>query len=355
MIADDKIQEALYHWTPRFLASGIDYNDFQRIRESMERWDDWCRAWSARGREHEAWGNEALAAGHAFSAGEAFRRAALYFHFGQMIFYTDLDQKLAAHDRQVALYRRAAPLLRPAAERLEIPYEDTTLPAYLRLPPGAGPHPLVILVCGTDSVKEQEGHWEEALLARDLATLAFDGPGQGEMWSRMKMRLDYETAISALVDYLVTRPEIDPTRIGMLGHSLGGYLAARAAAFEHRIAAAVLLAGFFRRGTWEEMRRFSRAGLKHLFGLSSDAEAKEIAQQMTLEGVADKIRCPLLVIHGTRDTIVPPENAHALAAATTCPTELLIFPEGNHSCNNIVYKVHAAAGDWLADQLGRDV
>jgi 2,6-dihydroxypseudooxynicotine hydrolase len=69
-------------------------------------------------------------------------------------------------------------------------YENTSLPAYLRLPDGEGPHPCVILVCGLDSVKEQELHWEEELVHRGIATLSFDGPGQGEMWFRMKTRAD---------------------------------------------------------------------------------------------------------------------------------------------------------------------
>jgi len=351
MIDDSKIREALYHWQPRFLSNGIDYNDLQRIINSMSSWDDWCRTWSAVGAEHAAYAEQALAAGRLVTAGQAFQRAAIYYHFGQMIFYTDKAQKFAAHSKQVELYRKAAPLLRPPAERLEIPLEDTSMPGYLRLPQGNGPHPCVILVCGTDSVKEQESPWENALLARGMATLSFDGPGQGEMWPRMKMRLDFEKAIIAVVDYLVSRPEIDPRRIGVLGHSMGGHLAARGAAYEHRLAAAVVLAGYFRRGDWEEMRMFSRAGLQHLFDLKDKEEVREVARQLTLEGIAGNIQCPLLIVHGEKDTIIPVEAAYKLAAATTCPTELLIFPDGNHSCNNIVYKVRPSVSDWLGKEL----
>jgi 2,6-dihydroxypseudooxynicotine hydrolase len=351
MIEDDKIREALHHWLPRFLANGIDYNDLQRITDSMNGWDDWCRVWSEVGAEHAELAEKAFSAGHLVSAGEAFRRAAIYYHFGQMIFYTDKSQKLAAHNKQVALYRKAAPLLRPPAKRLEIPFAETSLPAYLRTPGSHAPFPLVILVCGTDSVKEQESPWEEAFLARGIATLSFDGPGQGEMWHRMKMRLDYEEAIVALVDYLTTHEQINSRRIGLLGHSMGGHLAARGASREHRLAAAVVLAGFFERGDWGKVRMFSRAGLQHLFGLGSEAEAREIAGKLTLADVAGDIRCPLLIVHGGKDTIVPAEDAHRLAELTTCPTDLIIFPEGNHACNNIVYKVRPTVSDWLADQL----
>ncbi|MFQ5420823.1 MAG: alpha/beta hydrolase family protein [Anaerolineae bacterium] len=351
MIEDSKIREALHHWTPRFLAIGVDYNDLQRIIGNMQSWDDWCRVWSEMGAEHEALAEQALTNGHTYTAGEVFSRAAIYYHFGQMIFYTDKVQKLAAHRRQVELYVKAAPLLTPPAERLEIPFEETSLPAYLRLPAGSGPHPCVILVCGLDSVKEQESHWEEELLARGMATLSFDGPGQGEMWHRMKMRTDFEVAVVALVDYMLTRDDIDAGHIGLLGHSMGGHFGARAAAREQRLAAAVLLAGFFELRPWEEMSVFMRAGLQHIFGAVSEAEARDLARRLTLEGVAADIRCPLLIIHGAKDTLLSLEEAQRLEAATTCPSELLVFPEGNHSCNNIVYKVHPAAADWLADRL----
>ncbi len=351
MIEDSKIREALHHWTPRFLVNGVDYNDLQRIINGMAGWDDWCRVWSAMGAEHEALAEEAFRGGYLRTAGEAFARDAIYYHFGQMIFYTDKTQKEAAHRKKVETYARAAPLLNPPAERLEIPYEATSLPAYLRLPEGDGPHPCVILVCGLDSVKEQEAHWESELLARGMATLSFDGPGQGEMWHRMKMRLDYETAVTALVDYLETRPEIDPGRIGLLGHSMGGHFGARAAAREHRLAAAVLLAGFFELQPWEKMSVFMRAGLQHIFGADNEEEARTYARQLSLEGVAGNIQCPLLIVHGGKDTLLPLEQAHRLADATDCPTELLIYPEGNHAGNNIVYKVHADLADWLAKRL----
>jgi 2,6-dihydroxypseudooxynicotine hydrolase len=336
---------------PRFVANNVDYNDLQRIRAKLESWDDWCRVWSEMGAEHEALAEKALADGHRITATDAYRRATIYYHFAGAIFYRDLTQKEAAHQKKVACFAKAAPYLDPPAQRLEIPFEDTSLPAYFRVPAGPGPHPCVIMVCGLDSVKEQETEWEDALLRRGMATLSFDGPGQGEMWPRMRMRLDYEVSVKAVVDYLSKQVEIDSRRIGLLGHSMGGYFGARTAAYEQRLAAAVLLAGFYELPPWEEMSGFMHAGLKHLFGKASEAEVRELAERLTLDGVASHIRCPLLIIHGAKDTLLPLEQAHRLKAATTCPTELLVYPEGNHSCQNIVYKVRPAAVDWLADRL----
>ena len=353
-MSDDKqVQEAFYHWMPRFMANNVDYNDLQRIRADLHSWDDWCWAWSAMGAEHERQADEAVAAGHRLTATEAYQRATIYYHFANAIFYRDKTQKEVAHLKKVACYAKAAPYLDPPAERLEIPFEETALPAYLRLPDSGGPHPCVILVCGLDSVKEQETAWEEAFLARGIATFSFDGPGQGEMWGRMKLRLDYELAVVALVDYLSRRVEIDASRIGLLGHSMGGYFGARAAAREHRLAAAVLLAGFFQLRPWPELSVFVRSGLQHMFGVATEAEAQALATQLSLEDVAADIRCPLLIVHGAKDTLIPLADAQWLAKMTTCPTELFVYPEGNHVMNNFVYRMRPQAADWLYDRLVR--
>ena len=351
MSNDKQVQEAFYHWMPRFMANNVDYNDLQRMRAKMESWEDWCRVWSEMGAEHEALAMAAEAAGHRLTATDAYKRATLYYHFANAIFYQDMVQKEVAHQKKMECYAKAAPYFDPPAERLEIPFEDTSLPAYFRTPNGPGPHPCVIMVCGLDSVKEQESEWEDALLARGMATLSFDGPGQGEMWHRMKLRLDFEESVVAVVDYLSDRPEIDTNRIGLLGHSMGSFFGARAAAREHRLAAAVLIAGFFTPRNWDNMSIFSKTGLQHLFGTNTPAETRVLAEQLTLEEVAGNIRCPILIMHGTKDTLTPPEDAQRLADAVNCPVELIIYEGGNHVMNNFVYRMRPQACDWLMDQL----
>ena len=347
-MSDKQVQEAFYHWMPRFMANNVDYNDLQRIMQKLESWDDWCRVWSEMGAEHEALAEEAVAANHRITATAAYKRATIYYHFANAIFYRDKAQKEAAHQKKMECFAKAAPYLNPPSQRLEIPFENTSLPAYFRVPTGPGPHPCVIMVCGLDSVKEQETEWEDALLERGMATLSFDGPGQGEMWSRMKLRLDYEESV---VDYLAGREEIDAGRIGLLGHSMGGYFGARAAAGAQQLAAAVLLAGFFQLRPWADLSIFMRSGLQHMFGVDTEEKAQELAGQLNLEDVAANIRCPILIVHGAKDTLVPLEDAQRLAEATTCPTELLVYPEGNHVMNNFVYKMRPQAADWLADRL----
>src|SRR6187551_2016608 len=81
------------HWIPRFISAGVDYGEMQALLGRIERWDEWCREWSAAAAGHERIGSEALAHGHHVTAGQALGRASAYFHFAGFRFYQDMAQK----------------------------------------------------------------------------------------------------------------------------------------------------------------------------------------------------------------------------------------------------------------------
>src|SRR6266571_3018032 len=185
---DSRVEAAISHWAPRFVANGVPLADFQEVTASVTRWEDWCAAWSARAAIHEEMGNKALAGGYPISAGAHFTRAAVCYHFGKFLFVNDMAQ-----------------------------------------------------------LKEEMDDYENRFLARGLATLAFDGPGQGEAEYDFALCPEYEKPVKAVFDYLETRADVDNARAGIWGVSLGGYYAPRAAAFEKRIRACVALSGPFQR------------------------------------------------------------------------------------------------------------
>ena len=119
-------------------------------------------------------------AGQAATAAGAWQRAALAWHWGKFVFTDDPVQQRAAHDRTVACFAKAAPALDPPAELVAVRYGSHTLAACLRVPPGQAKTVAVIMVPGLDSAKEELQATAEFFLARGLATLAIDGPGQGE-------------------------------------------------------------------------------------------------------------------------------------------------------------------------------
>jgi 2,6-dihydroxypseudooxynicotine hydrolase len=265
MSRDPRVESAIAHWAPRFVANGVILADFEEVVAGIERWEDWCSAWSARASVHESLGREALAAGHSLSAGEHLTRAGVYYHFAKFLFVHDPVQMRAAHMKSVACRQLALPHLVPPGERVQIPFEDGHFAAILRKPQGIARPPVVVMVPGLDSAKEEMESYELPFLARGMATLLVDGPGQGESEYRFAIRGDYETAVKAMFDWVAMHRDIDAERTGLWGVSLGGYYAARAAAFEKRVRACVSLSGPFDWGDcWDtaatvDARRFSRA------------------------------------------------------------------------------------------------
>src|SRR5215469_11242341 len=96
-MADDRVTAAVSHWAPRFVANGVDYNDFVRVTSTIQGWDAWCARWSTSGAEHEKLGRDALADGRERSAGAHLSQAAVYYHFAKFMFVNDIDQMRAAH------------------------------------------------------------------------------------------------------------------------------------------------------------------------------------------------------------------------------------------------------------------
>jgi dipeptidyl aminopeptidase/acylaminoacyl peptidase len=350
---DVLVGSAVSHWGPRFTVNGVTVADFERVTAGIERWDDWCAAWVAAGAAHEALGREALAEGRLRSAGEHLAQAAAYHHFAKFVFVIDPDQMRAAHARAVACLEDALPHLDPPGRRLEIPFEGSRLVGVLRLPPGAGPHPVVVLFSGLDSAKEELGSTEQTFLDRGLATLSLDGPGQGEAEYDLPIRGDWAPVAEALWDALGALPELDRSRLGLWGVSLGGYYAPRvAAALGERARACVALAGPFNFGEcWAGLPQLTRDTFRTRSGAASEEEARRIALSLGLEETAADVVAPLLIVFGRQDRLIPWEHAERLRDAVSGPVELLMLEDGNHGCANVAPWHRPRTADWLATRL----
>src|SRR6267143_1942749 len=174
----NRVQVAAHHWRPRFVANGIDVNDFDDTVAKTTDWKDWAPNWKEVGEMHEALGREAEDQGRWVSAAQAYQRAAWSWHLGKFLWFEDIRLHGELRDRSVAAYRKALLHLSPPAERLEIPFEDGIIPGNLRRPDDSRHPPLVLLVPGLDSSKEELFAIEDDFLRRGLATLTIDGPGQ---------------------------------------------------------------------------------------------------------------------------------------------------------------------------------
>lgn len=348
----NEVEEFKLSQAGRFIQDGVEYLDLTNtLWPAIKKWDDWMFEFAKVGDSYVRIAEKAVADGNKVTAGEAYWKASMYYHYGQFMEWRK-PEKADVVKKKVDAYKRAAPLVIPPAERIEdVRFEGVTLPGYLRLPTGKKKPPLIVLIGGLESTKEEYYTYERLLLNRGMATFAFDGPGQNEVWDRMKARYDFEKPTSKVVDYFETRDDIvDINRLAVFGRSLGGYYSLRVAAFEKRFKACVAWSSV----DFDTFDRHSPAmkdGWQYISGTRSREEAKEFFKKFTLKGVAEKITCPLYFLHGGKDPIFPTATAKYIAGAVKGPATLNIEPEGNHCAHNIGHLVRPKMADWLAKTL----
>lgn len=207
--------------------------------------DDWHREWTATADRVAEIAEGSRSAGRDASACEAYMRASSYYRVSYIpLFGAPTDDRVRkAYERTAITFEEAGALLPYHFEVLEIPFENGSLPAYLVCPDDSGePRPTILQVNGYDStIQEMYLSHQPAAVRRGYNWLGFDGPGQGRNLIRdgIPIRGDWESVGGPVLDFALERREIDPKRLVLLGWSLGGFLAPRAAAFEDRLAALV--------------------------------------------------------------------------------------------------------------------
>jgi dipeptidyl aminopeptidase/acylaminoacyl peptidase len=329
----------------------------------------WLVTWSALGERLWEQAERELGADHPRSARESFFRASAYLGWA-ISFVSHRDpRRREGHQRSLEAFGRFAALSEPPIERVEVPFGEASLPAWFV--PGAGQEtrkPTACFVPGLDSTKEQGMSFAAVLAERGFNVLLVDGPGVGEavLFRGLINRPDEEAAGSADFDYLAGRPDVDASRIALVGLSLGGYRVSRMAAFESRFAGCVAWGAIWDWSEIWEQRLLPAQGpastthehMFHVLGARTLEEVTEKWKPWRLEGIAQRIRCPMLILHGERDAQVPKEQAYALYEASgSAKKELKLFTEeegGSAHCqNDNRLLAHAYIADWLEDVLVR--
>ena len=339
----------------------------------------WFREWAAEAARVEAAGRRLLRSGHRASAAKYLFRAANYYHVGER-FLLPKAEGAEEYRRGVACFKDAADCSEQLRfEHVEIPFEASSLPAVLVHAQGRsnsdGPAPALVYFDGFDITKEIQYFKGVAdLVARGIACLIVDGPGNGESvrFRELYLRHDTESYATAAYEYLAARPEFDPQCIGVMGISLGGYYAPRAAAFESRFACCIAWgAQWDYQETWRA--RFEKLDQKKLPSLSVpwehlvwilDAKDRDNALKKLagfhLDGVVQEIRCPFLLLHGEGDEQISLDLAQLCFDKVGARNKTLkVFTReegGYHHCqiDNASIAV-TYMWDWVEDNLKSQV
>src|SRR5688572_18946663 len=324
----------------------------------------WKEEWAREADRVAAYGDKADAEGFKITAGNQYMRAGNYYYSAER-FIPPGEEKLGVYRKALHRYQGAMQRLHPDIERVEVPYEKgLTLPAYFVNGRGDGKRPTVVLFDGMDNAKEMSVIFAGLDLARrGLNVLAIDGPGQSEplRLRNIPSRHDYEAAGIPVYDYVAARPEVDPTRVAVMGYSFGGYHAPRICAFDKRYAACVAFGAMhwnvydFVKGhapTDPRQTSGSTFQFRWVVGAPDNETALEWAKKFTLEGVAEKVQCPILILHGENDRVVPLSEAQKLYERVGSKNKVLkIFSAAETGAEHCQVDNRQLGVDFIGDWL----
>jgi len=328
----DKVIEAcgvdsIWPITPFILAAtGPDVaEDMVGMRLSIRKYADISRECARVAAKREAMAKRAEDEGHFVTARDNYFSAAVCYGFAQWPFHEDDNEKNIAYNvRKIECMDRFIKHAPRPIERVEIPFEGKSLPAFLHLPPNSSQKvPCVINIPGMDIFKEQQTPvYGSKYIERGLAVLSIDGPGQSEAIMR-KIRYtadNFAQAGRAAMDFLIKRPEIDADRIAITGESFGSFWATQIVANDDRLA-----------------------------GYEDEGEFDKFAQTLTLKGLGARIKCPFLIIAGEDDHLSPIENSYNLYDEIVAPKKIMVYEGKGHGFS--LLDVEALIADWLSDRL----
>lgn len=360
-----------------------------RIKEGDD--ESWYTEWNKTADRIKEIADGCLKARNMVSAREAYLRTSTYYRMAEFYLHGNPSDPriLDTWRKSEDAFAEAAKLFSPAIERVEIPYEGTTMPGYFaKVDDSNQKRPLLIMNQGFDSIlTEMYFLVGAAALERGYNYLTFDGPGQGAMIREKKQpfRPDWEKVITPVVDYALSRPEVDPAKIALLGFSQGGILVPHALSTEHRVNAGILFDGLFDWNVMAQLPKQAQTLIQNGKRESADAALRESMQTdtnlrwlinhgmfvfntdkptafveavtpFTMQGIADKIRCPMLILEGASDHFFSVSNQpQRIYDALTCPKKIVIFTaeEGaeEHCQVGANLLVNQRIFDWLNETL----
>lgn len=331
----------------RFQAMGLPDDATEAVLRHIWSLQGWDLSWTWAAQRFLGESRRHASAQRPREAALARQQAALAYH-AATIGVTDSIKKLRTlRAARTTLFSQALPVMMPEVVRTETFWRTTGLPGYLARPATSrGPAPLVVVLNGSTTAKEETLLWIAPLLAHGLAVLCLDWPGTGEAALELDITADCDDFTDGVTALARSDPDLDESRIVLLGFSLGGALAVRSAVADRRIAAVITVTAPYDAGRW--LAYASPVMLEHLAATAGGAGALEALQRdFALPGLVAALPCPLLVIGAGSDLVMPPVESLRLAAEAGENGTLIWFPDEGHGAYDAVEVWMDAAGDWV--------
>lgn len=344
----DAVQAVIAGSRSRAVGAGVDPFQYEDVTSGLDSLRDWLPAFAAAGYGHAQAAEAAESQGKTVTAAAAWRAAAVCWHIATTLPHPDLTAAQHAGQQASRALRRHVQLSGGAIEFASSAPKASCV-GELRLPVNSGraQPPVVLILPGLDSSRVEFLDLADALLARGLAVVAVDGPGQGAL-AHEAPTPDYQHVATVVLDQLDTFNAVDLTRVGVIGLSLGGLYALLTAVHEPRVTVAVTVSGTHPFPAWDSLPPFATDTLRLRAGSASAAE--HCADRLHHVDVADQVTQPLLVVSGSADILPTPSDAEALAAAAP-RAQLALVAGGDHLCGNVRWRWLDATSDWLAERL----
>lgn len=337
---------------PWFLYHGALVEDVDEALLASHSPRGWRDAWTRVAEARAAVARKAREEGARSTAFEHGVAAAVAFQVAPYLTPEERDDRIALLRRSAAEYRLAAPQAPWVVAPLTIPWEGHEMPAYLHLPPDSERPPVGVVVNAISHYKEMWTGLARDLVQRGIACLAFDAPGEGELVGKGHIPLQHERVTAAVLDALAMRRDVDAARAGILGLSIAGTLAARAAALDPRWNACVALSPAYdpsRYASW--ILPFLLEAEAQRTGLPAE-EIVRRAEELSLAPLAPRITQPLLVVDAGKDHLLPlGEGRRLLEAAGSTRKEYVFVEDSDHAGVGDFHHVMARAADFLKESL----
>jgi dienelactone hydrolase len=336
------------------------------LKPGPEATDKFFDAWLQLAQRVEGLARADEAAGHRLSAGRKYQRAAAYYFTCERVHRIGSLERKAAYAKLLECFGKFVSCRSENCERVEIPFQGEVMPALLTRAKGKAP--LMIHFDGLDGTKELlylNGISSE-LARRGVSTLIVDHPGVGEALRLHDMHgfPEIELAAGAAFDFAAKLDGVDASRIGIMAVSLGGYYAPRSAALDPRFACCVAWGAVY---DWGKIQRgrFSGSGtqrsvphfaehLKWVIGKDDLEECLRVTDKFSLEGLLDRIRCPILIVHGENDRQIPVAEAKKVyeACVNSKRRDLKVFTPADGGIEHCSVDNFSVAVDYMVDWVG---